>query len=145
LLRRYREHDMRRVWDMRGVWDFAFLGEAEPEEVEVGAIEFGDGMGVPGCFDASPRYAGRRGLAAYRMRGWAPKGGRYRLILDGVHHWGRVYVNGEARGDHVGGFTRFGVDFEQGGAGEVEVVVLVDNRFNYERCPLHLDYFDWYQ
>lgn len=144
MLRRYREHEIRRVWDLRGVWDFAFLGDREPDEVEVAGIEFGDRMGVPGCFDASPAYAGRRGLAAYRMGAWVPDGGKYRLILDGVHHWGRVYVNGEARGDHVGGFTRFGVDFEVGGAGEVEVAVLVDSRFDYERCPLHLAYFDWY-
>ena len=28
--------------------------------------------------------------------------------------------------------------------GEAELVVLVDNRFDWERCPLHLEYYDWY-
>jgi beta-glucuronidase len=46
--------------------------------------------------------------------------------------------------DHVGGFTRFSVDFTGHRAEEVEIVVLVDNRFDYDRCPLHLEYFDWY-
>jgi beta-glucuronidase len=145
VLRRFREHDLRDVRDLRGVWDFAFLGDVEPDEVDAAGIEFGDRMAVPGCFDATPTYAGRRGLAAYRTRVPLGQGARHRLILDGVHHWGRVFVNGKAVRDHVGGFTRFAADFEEAGGGEAEIVVLADNRFDYDRCPLHLGYFDWYQ
>jgi beta-glucuronidase len=61
-----------------------------------------------------------------------------------VHHWCRVFVAGEPVGDHTGGFTRFGIDLTGYPAGETDVVVLVDNRFDDERCPLHLEYFDWY-
>jgi len=144
MARRFREHDLRGVTDLRGMWDFAFLGEVEPDDVDVSAIRFNDVMAVPGCFDATPAYAGKRGLAAYRTRVLLPKGGRQWLVLDGVHHWCRVCADRRAIGDHAGGFTRFPMDFEAR-AGEVEIVVLVDNRFNYERCPLHVGYFDWYQ
>jgi len=144
MARRFREHDLRPVVDLRGLWDFAFLGDVEPEEVEVAGIRFNDVMAVPGCFDATPAYAGRRGLTAYRTRALVAVAGHHRLVLDGVHHWCRVFVNGRPVRDHVGGFTRFAVDFEADAAGEIEIVVLVDNRFNYQRCPLHLDYMDWY-
>ena len=68
---------------------------------------------------------------------------RHRLLLDGVHHWSRIFVNGVHRRDHIGGFTRFGTDFTPEHE-TVTMTVLVDNRFDYDRCPLHLPYFDWY-
>lgn len=141
---RFRRHDRLPVTQLNGIWDFTFLGDEYPDAVDAASIGFDDVMAVPGCFDATPRYAGRRGLAAYRTRAFLPEHGRYRLILDGVHHWCRVFVNGEKMRDHVGGFTRFCVDFTGRVNEEVEIVVLVDNRFDYDRCPLHLEYFDWY-
>ncbi len=141
---RFRRHDRRPVMQLNGIWDFAFLGEEDPDAVDASSVRFDDAMAVPGCFDATPRYAGRRGLAAYRTSVHLPEEGRYRLILDGVQHWCRVFVNGEKMRDHVGGFTRFSVDFTGHTAEEAEIVVLVDNRFDYGRCPLHLEYFDWY-
>lgn len=144
MLRRFREHDLRPVQDLRGVWDFAFLGDVDPREVDARAIDFHDRMAVPGCFDATPAYAGKRGLAAYRAHVPLFSTPRHRLVLDGLHHWGRVFVNGESLRDHVGGFTRFHADFPTPGGDEVEVIVLADNRFDYQRCPLHLEYFDWY-
>ncbi|HEX8236020.1 MAG TPA: glycoside hydrolase family 2 TIM barrel-domain containing protein [Abditibacteriaceae bacterium] len=142
--RRFREHDKRIVTDLRGIWDFAFLGDIEPDAVDLGAIDYADRMAVPGCFDATPAYAGQRGLVAYRTRAWLHDDTPHRLIFDGVHHWCRVFVAGQAVRDHAGGFTRFSVDLTGHKAGEVEIVVLVDNRFNYERSPLHQEYFDWY-
>jgi len=141
---RFRRHDRRPVTQLNGTWDFAFLGEEDPDAVDSASIGFDDVMAVPGCFDAAPRYAGRRGLAAYHTRAFLPEQGHYRLILDGVHHWCRVFVDGEKMRDHVGGFTRFSMDFTGSRAEEVDIVVLVDNRFDYDRCPLHLEYFDWY-
>ena len=141
---RFRRHDRRYVTQLNGTWDFAFLGEDDPNTVDTSSVRFDDAMAVPGCFDATPSYAGRRGLAAYRTRAYPPEEGRYRLVLDGVQHWCSVYVNGEKMRDHVGGFTRFSVDFTGRRAEEAEIVVLVDNSFDYHRCPLHLEYFDWY-
>jgi beta-glucuronidase len=144
LLRRFRTHDLRHVDDLRGVWDFAFLGKAEPDEVDPAAIRFTDRMAVPGSFDATPRYAGRRGLAAYRTRILVRDATLHRLVLDGVHHWCRIFAGGRRIRDHVGGFTSFAADLAGLPPGEVELTVLVDNRLDYRRCPLHLDYFDWY-
>ncbi|MGC9395708.1 MAG: glycoside hydrolase family 2 protein [Anaerolineae bacterium] len=144
MTRRFRQHNVRSVTPLDGVWDFVFLGDVDPDAVDVGSIVFDDRMAVPGCFDATPAYAGRRGLTAYRMMLPLHDAGRYRLVFDGVHHWCRVFVGGVALADHVGGFTQFGVDVIAHPTGDVPLVVLVDNRFDYERCPLHLDYFDWY-
>jgi beta-glucuronidase len=142
--RRFREHDLRLTQDMTGIWDFCFLGDVDPDAVDVAALEYDDRMAVPGCFDATPRYAGKRGLTAYRTTALVYDDTPHRLVLDAVHHWCRVFVDGQALSDHVGGFTRFQVDLPRGEAGEVEIIVLVDNRLDYDRCPLHLGYFDWY-
>jgi beta-glucuronidase len=145
MVRRFRVHDLRQTWRLDGLWDFAFLGDVDPETVDVGSIDFaGDRMAVPGCFDATPAYAGQRGLVAYRTRLVLRDATPHRLTFKGVHHWCRVFVDGERLAEHVGGFTRFNVDITGHEAGEVELVVLVDNRFDAERCPLHLPYFDWY-
>ncbi len=144
MLRRFRQHDRRRVQDLAGVWDFAFLGDADPDHVDVRKIRFDDRMAVPGCFDATPAYAGKRGLAAYRTKVFLSDTSPHELVFDGLHHWGRVFLAGRQLGEHVGGFTRFSLDVTGHAAGEAELVVLVDNRIDYARCPLHLEYFDWY-
>jgi beta-glucuronidase len=142
--RRLREHDRRAVAPLDGIWDFAFLGDVDPDAADVASIPFDNHMAVPGCFDATPAYAGHRGLAAYRTRVLLPDTAPHRLVFDGVSHWCRVYVNGRALRDHAGGFTRFNVDLTGHQPGEAEVVVLVDNRFDDARSPLHQEYFDWY-
>jgi beta-glucuronidase len=144
MLRRFNEHDLRPVTDLRGIWDFAYLGDIDPETVDPKAIQFDDVMAVPGSFDCTPRYAGRRGLVAYRTRVQVTDEAQYRLVIDGLHHWGRVFVNGLKCCDHAGGFTRFSVDVKNLAPGSAEIVILADNRINYERCPLHLGYYDWY-
>lgn len=142
--RRFNEHDLRAVTDLSGVWNFVFLGDVDPDAVDVAAIEFDDRMPVPGCFDATPKYAGQRGLVAYRTRVFFADTTLYRLVLDGVHHWCRVFLDGDPVGDHVGGYTRFAMDLHPTGTDPVDLVILVDNRFDYDRCPIHLEYFDWY-
>ncbi len=144
MIRRFLEHSRRPVLDLGGLWDFAFLGDAAAEAVDVGRLAFDDRIAVPGCFDASPRYAGRRGLAAYRRRVPLTAGRRHRLVLSGVHNWCRLFAGGEMLGEHSGGYTVFAVDIPPGPAAAADLVVLVDNRIDYDRCPLHLDTFDWY-
>ncbi|GAB3225147.1 glycoside hydrolase family 2 protein [Glycomyces halotolerans] len=144
MTRRFTQHERRPVTDLSGAWDFAFLGDVDPDGVDPGSVRFDDVMTVPGCFDATPAYAGRRGLVAYRTRVRVAQAGRHRLVFDGVHHWCRVFWDGEPIREHSGGFTQFYADIESADAGVAEVVVLVDNRFDDERSPLHLEYFDWY-
>ncbi|MEV3936725.1 glycoside hydrolase family 2 TIM barrel-domain containing protein [Glycomyces sp. NPDC049804] len=141
MARRFATHERREVAALDGIWDFTFLGEVDPDAVEVDRIEFDALMAVPGCFDATPVYAGERGLAAYRIR-TGVAAGRQRLVFDGVQHWCRVFWNGELVREHAGGFSRFTAESEAD-AGTAEIVVLVDNRFD-ERSPLHMEHFDWY-
>ena len=144
MLRRFRQHDRRSVTSLNGVWDFAFLGDVDPDQVTLAFISYDDRMAIPGCFDATPAYAGRRGVVAYRTTVLLRDATPHRLIFDAVHHWCRVFANGTPLRDHAGGFTRFAVDLVGYPEGEVEIVVLVDNRIDPQRSPLHLDYFDWY-
>ncbi len=146
MYRRFQVHDVRQVWGVDGVWDFTFLGDVDPDNVAGSSLTFDAGapLAVPGCFDATPAYAGKRGLVAYRKRITLRDTAPHRLTFDGVHHWCRVFVDGACLTEHVGGFTRFNVDIPDPEPGEVELIVLVDNRFDAERCPLHLPYFDWY-
>jgi beta-glucuronidase len=140
---RFYRHVTRSVVDLSGLWDFAFLGDKDPDRVKIDRVRYNDQLPVPGCFDASPAYAGKRGLAAYRTTIDIADGSPHRLVLDGVHHWCRVFVDSKALLDHAGGFTRFNVDLPRLSAGAHELVVLVDNTFS-DRSPLHLEYFDWY-
>jgi len=100
-------------------------------------------MVVPGCYDAMPAYAGYRGPAAYRT--WfETDGSRARLVFDGVSHRARVLVDGQEVGSHQDAFTRFYVDLPPGKPGRHELVVFVNNAFDYRASPLHHSYFDWY-
>ena len=140
----FQEHDRRSVVDLNGLWDFIYLGDIDPETIALKTLDFDDRMVVPGCFDATPGYAGLRGVAAYRRWIDLKDGSPHRLIFNGVNHWSRVILDGEVIGDHAGGFTRFHYDLLDPKPGVQELIVLVDNRIDYDRCPLHLDYFDWY-
>ena len=142
--RRFQPHVLRHVETLDGVWDFAFLGDVDPDAVEVKEIRFTDRMAVPACFDATPSYAGRRGLVAYRRWIRVEAGRSLRLAFGSVHHWCRVVVDGKVLRDHAGGFTAFSATFTPDRSGDAELVMLVDNRFDARRAPLHLPYFDWY-
>ena len=61
-------------------------------------------------------------------------------MIDGAHHGSRAFVAGRAIGDHCGGFTRFSHEGCIDTAGTVDVLLLVDNRFDPIRSPLHMQY-----
>src|SRR4051794_3912109 len=124
-MHRYTQHELRSVTDLNGIWDFAFLGAIDPETVNINNIAYNDRMAVPACFDATPSYAGKRGVAAYRRMIWLPDNTRYRLIFNGVNHWCRVFVNGVPLHNHTDGYTAFSVDLAGLPIGVAELVVLV--------------------
>ena len=143
MARRFRQHDLRQVTPLDGIWDFAFLGDVDADTVDINNIDFNDRMAVPGCFDATPGYAGRRGLVAYRRTILLSDDVPHRLVFDSVSHWCRVFVGGRAIGEHPSSFVRFACDVVDQPPGQADLVVLVDNRLDHERHPLYLDY-DWY-
>lgn len=138
-----REYPTRETLDLAGMWEFAFLGNVT-KPPEPGSVEFGDVMAVPGCFDSTIRYAGKRGIGAYRKAVDLAAGTRYRLWIDGGHHVVTLFVGGVEQGRHEGGFTQFGFDFTVEEGGLTDIVLYVDNRIDYDACPIHLDYFDWH-
>ena len=54
----------RNTQSLDGIWDFSFLGSDAPklESVNPKGIACRELAAVPGCFDAAPKYAGRRGV-----------------------------------------------------------------------------------
>ncbi len=142
--RRLATHLRRRVTSLDGLWDFCLLGDVAPGNVDIGAISFDATMAVPGCWDATPAYAGERGLAAYRRVAYVTDGTPHELVFGSVQHWCQVFVDGQELAEHAGGFTRFRVALPVGPERPVTIVVLVDNRDDPVRSPLHRDYYDWY-
>jgi len=138
----HRNHVRRAVTLLDGLWDFSYLGEVDRDAVDVAALTWTDRVPVPGCYDALPAYAGVRGLAAYRTTVQLQDDTPHRLVFEAVNLWCRVIADGTEIRQHAGGFTRFTADLPRG-AGEVELVVLVDNRFG-PHTPLHPSYADWY-
>jgi beta-glucuronidase len=124
MARGFTEHDHRLVNDLNGVWDFIFLGDRDPESLEIQNIYYDDRLAVPGCFDASPRYAGFRGLAAYRRWINIQDDSPYRLIFHGLNQWCKVFLGGNFVGEHQGGYTRFHFDIWDHQPGIQELLIL---------------------
>jgi beta-glucuronidase len=142
----YPHFPSRSVRSLAGVWDFSFLGGMSAADVKISQLKWNDRMAVPAAFDATPRYAGMRGLAAYRMVVDVAPHQRMRLRFDAVSFWCRVFVDGRPCGtDHRCGYTPFHRDFETGATENCEIVVLVDNRFDPASAPLHEIYYDFFQ
>ena len=84
------------IHSLDGVWNFVSLGEdvdlSAPRHVPEGHL---DRMPVPGCFDASPTYAGRRGTAAYRTQVRTTPGRAGLLRVGGLGLWARILVDGQ--------------------------------------------------
>ena len=137
-------HQIRPVVSLNGLWAFAFLGACDPETTGPRIATPGK-MPVPSAFDALPAYAGKRGLAAYRRHFTVPPGRPARIAFGAVSLWTRVFVDGELRGEHACGYAPFTVDVPPAAHADRELLVLVDNRFDFARVPMHEEYFDFYQ
>lgn len=141
----YPKHEKRNIRLLDGLWDFAFLGEKVPLNEELyHQIHFTEKMIVPSAFDATPGYAGVRGTFAYRTYCKMTPGMSSRLRFHGMGMWCRVYVDGERLQECSLPYSGFWVDVPESENIVRELVVLVDNRFDYERVPLQKPYFDFY-
>ncbi len=144
MIPRYPHYPRRRTLDLGGFWAFCHLGDAPPNEIDLDKIDWNDRMAVPGCFDTIHRYAGKRGIAAYHRQVSDLVPGDYRIIFYHVSHWCRVFINGSLLAEQTCGFTPFTVDFTVAEEESLDLVLLVDNRFDADRIPLHPSYADWY-
>jgi beta-glucuronidase len=127
-----------------GVWDFCFLGtDVDLDSIDLSVLAWDRRAPVPGCFDTLPSLAGVRGTAAYRTQVPARSGSRGLLKFHGLGLWGRVYVDGRAVHTCTLPYSGFQVVLEPAGPLR-EVVVVVDNRFDFARVPLQEQFFDFY-
>lgn len=139
------QHSIRPVSLLNGLWDFSFLGPIQLDSFSPAGMPATEKMPVPSAFDALPAYAGRRGAAAYRIRFHVPPGRPARLEFAAVSMWARIFIDGIPRQEHACGYAPFAVEAPPAAQAERELVVLVDNRFDFERVPMHEEYFDFYQ
>lgn len=127
------------------LWDFAFLGKIAPDSYSPASPSAWERVPVPSAFDALPDHAGKRGAAVYRTRFTVPAGHGARLEFGAVSMWCRVFVDGVPMKDHACGYAPFIVEVPAAQQAERELVVLVDNRYDFDRVPMHEEYFDFYQ
>ncbi|MBS1371560.1 MAG: beta-galactosidase [Lentisphaeria bacterium] len=136
----------RSVRSLDGIWEFAFLGTDAPklEELAPQGIAFHELMAVPGCFDAAPKYAGVRGVGAYRRTVEAPANAKLRLRIGALGLRGRIFWDGRAVALNELPYSQQTYEIEAGGAGAHELIILIDNRLNPVDTPLFHHFYDFY-
>lgn len=139
------DYALRKVTRLDGLWDFAFLGKQPISDVALDSIRYEEKMPVPAAYDAMPKYAGKRGLAAYRRWIDLEAGSEGVLCFSAVSMWSQVYVDGQLLHENRCGYAPFRVKVPPSENCRREVVVLVDNRYDFDRIPMHEEYFDFYQ
>jgi beta-glucuronidase len=130
---------------LNGLWQFIFLGAVSlkiPLENNAHAWE---SVLVPSAFDASLKYSGKRGLALYRRTIEVPEGQGAELFFGAVSMWSQVYVDGALLSENACGFEPFRISVPKSNQRHRTLTVLVDNRFDFDRTPMHEHYFDFYQ
>lgn len=135
----------REAKSLNGLWQFAYLGEASADAVAVAQLRWQERVLVPSAFDAMSQHAGKRGLAAYGCELTVPVGRKARLRFGAVSMWSAIYVDGEELTQHHCGYAPFDVELPVSEREVRQLVVLVDNRYDFERIPMHEEYFDFYQ
>jgi len=130
---------------LNGLWDFQFLGKIDPEAFCPGTVSGGEKLPVPSAFDALPSWAGKRGAAVYRRSIAISPGRTAKLEFGAVSLWCRIFIDNVLLREHACGYAPFEVTVPPSRQEERELVVLVDNRFDFGRAPMHEEYFDFYQ
>ncbi|MDX2082351.1 MAG: glycoside hydrolase family 2 TIM barrel-domain containing protein [Terrimicrobiaceae bacterium] len=125
-----------------GLWQFAFLGEEPYAGSEQTAWTLAL---IPSAFDALPDHAGQRGRAVYQTSFFCPAGQTGVLRFEAVSMRAEIWVDGQNLASHACGYAPFDVHVPPSTATERELVVIVDNRFDFATCPMHEECFDFYQ
>lgn len=134
-----------------GIWDFAFAGKVPCAEMLANDVTSGkavlewERVMVPSAFDASLSHAGKRGIGVYRQPLRITPGRRALLHFGAVSMWSQVYVDGVRLGQNACGYAPLEYEVPASDEALRTLVVVVDNRFDFERVPMHEHYFDFYQ
>lgn len=134
----------RKVNILDGFWDFSFLGENIDLANLALDFNFDQLMPVPGAFDASPAFAGKRGTVVYRCSFRVDPDTFSKLYFHGLGIWCRIIVDGQVLNEQSLPYSNFSVIVPPSAEAIRELCVVVDNRFDEERSPLQEQYFDFY-
>lgn len=141
----YPHFSKRQVEILDGIWDFHFLGEdADVNKIDLKKISYDELMPVPGVFDATPKYPGKRGTALYRKIVSAAPNTRMKLKIGGLGLWAKVFWDGKDVGTIDLLYSGIELEFKSGKGNEHELVILIDNRLDFKRTPLFSQYYDFY-
>lgn len=143
-MKTYPIFNKRKLVDLNQLWDFKFLENVAFEDIELKNVKYDDRIPVPTAFDALPRYAGKRGLGIYRCFVDVEINVEAVLKIGGAGMSAKVYIDNLLISSHIGTYSPFEVKLPDSKSFEREIVVITDNRYDFERCPLHENYFDFY-
>ena len=139
----YPHYPEREVRNLDGFWQFAFLETDVPlSRLLPCDLTFKDWSPVPGCWDAGPRFAGKRGIGAYRRPVAAASFSRLKLKIGGLGLRARIFWDNREIGVDSLPFSQVEYDFDAGPGSLHELAVLTDNRFLPD--SLFLPYYDFY-
>lgn len=144
-LKPFPRFESRRVKRLDGIWKFSFLGDVSAEECDLAQIRFHETLPVPSSFDAFPDYAGKRGLAVYQTTFRSFRERTIEIEFEGAGLWTQAFLDRVSSPPHGCGYAKFFRTWQNVEPGEHILTVLVDNRFDFNRIPLHEIYFDFYQ
>ncbi|TVP82193.1 MAG: beta-galactosidase [Puniceicoccaceae bacterium] len=130
---------------LNGLWQFTFLADTNPDVSLEEVSHVWEQVLVPSAFDASIAYAGKRGVALYRREIEVPVGSGAELFFGAVSMWSRIYVDGQLLLENACGFEPLRVRVPASDQPRRLLTVVVDNRFDFDRIPMHEHYFDFYQ
>lgn len=135
----------RRVDELDGLWDFAFFEGRSLNEIQSSELHFAARVPVPAAFDTLPDYRAKRGTAAYHRTLMIAPTSRARLEFGAVSFACRIIIDGACIKEHFCGYSPFEVEIPPSEAGQRELIILTENRFDFERIPMHEAFFDFYQ
>ena len=132
--------------DLGGFWDFLFL----PHQIMTikdfdspADLSYYEKHVVPGCFDATGPYAGKRGIGVYRRMIDVPADGIVRLAIGATTITGKIFWDGAFIALNKLAYS--GVSYEIATtAGCHELVIAVENFFDIEFNPLFHPWYDFH-
>ena len=114
---------------LNGIWDFSFCGESKPSPGQIcSGVQT-----VPGCFDLTEPYCGKRGYAIYTRKVHA--GGKNLLEIDGAGLSGEVYWDSRLLGKIPFAYLAEQFVFDAGDFGEHQLSIILDNRHHAQFRP----------
>lgn len=140
IMKAYPLYPERETIDLAGIWDFAFFKDAQAFEKEAAVWTK---QVVPGCFDATGDYVGKRGIGVYRRTVYVKKAGRVALKIGAVTISAEIFWDGKLIAFDDLPYSGVAYEFDAT-EGEHELRIAVDNRYNTERVPLFAPYYDFY-